>query len=58
MEFGIDKYAKTTFKCGQLIKTTDFDFDIKELDQGDRYTYSGINERGPNTTFICEEKDR
>ena len=47
MEFGLDKYARATFKRGKLTETFDIQMDldtcIKELDQGGTYKYLGVN---------------
>jgi hypothetical protein len=48
MEFGLQKYAKITFKKGKLIYLQNLEIDInreiKELEQGKTYKYLGIEE--------------
>jgi hypothetical protein len=48
MEFGLEKYAKITFKKGKLIHSQNLGIDInrviQELEQGKTYKYLGIEE--------------
>jgi hypothetical protein len=48
MEFGLEKYAKVTFKRGKLISSQNVVIDnnreIQELEQGKPYKYLGIEE--------------
>ena len=48
MEYGLDKYAKATFRKGKLTRTTAVEFDkdttIRELDQDETYKYLGTDE--------------
>jgi hypothetical protein len=48
MEFGLEKYAKVTFKRGKLISSQnlviDHNREIQELEQGKTYRYLGIEE--------------
>jgi hypothetical protein len=48
MDFGLEKYAKITFKKGKLIHSQnlviDFNREIQELEQGKTYKYLGIEE--------------
>ena len=48
MEFGLEKYAKITFKRGKLTQShylvIDTNREIQELEQGKTYKYLGIEE--------------
>ena len=62
MEFGLDKYAKATFKSGRLTKTRDLHLDvntvIEELEQESTYKYLGVNEGDGLQYSAMKEKIR